>query len=262
MKAAIPAAYLQSLGYSAADVSLNDPSCLPEVTDELVTFDISYTQCGTVKTVDNSTITYSNSLSVLPPRNLVTRQKKLNMAVRCKMHQGTKVGIAYQLEDAVPIQKTQYGHFDLSVLFYNSSLFLASTGQPPYAFNPDQEMYVEAVLPSSDPDLQLFVDTCVASASQADFKTISYDLIRNGCIQDSTYRTLPSPSSKNARFSFGAFPFLRQNKRIFLQCEMVVCSESDPSSRCRQVHHRRRKRSLGSYLNAKDILLGPIQLVG
>ncbi|NXX12383.1 DMBT1 protein, partial [Podargus strigoides] len=43
--------YLQSQGYSAWKLSLNDPYCKPNITSESVIFDIPYTHCGTVREV-------------------------------------------------------------------------------------------------------------------------------------------------------------------------------------------------------------------
>ncbi|NXK04836.1 CUZD1 protein, partial [Herpetotheres cachinnans] len=43
--------YLQSRGYSAWNLTLNDPNCKPSITSEYVTFDIPYTRCGTVREV-------------------------------------------------------------------------------------------------------------------------------------------------------------------------------------------------------------------
>ncbi|NWY44849.1 CUZD1 protein, partial [Sylvia borin] len=43
--------FLQYHGYSAWNLTLNDPSCTPYITSNYVAFNIPYTQCGTVREV-------------------------------------------------------------------------------------------------------------------------------------------------------------------------------------------------------------------
>ncbi|NXQ15729.1 CUZD1 protein, partial [Peucedramus taeniatus] len=43
--------FLQSHGYSAWNLTLNDPFCTPSITSNSVSFDIPYTRCGTVREV-------------------------------------------------------------------------------------------------------------------------------------------------------------------------------------------------------------------
>ncbi|NXF13291.1 DMBT1 protein, partial [Smithornis capensis] len=51
MRASVSRYFLRYHGYSAWNLTLNDPSCTPNITSEYVTFDIPYTGCGTVREV-------------------------------------------------------------------------------------------------------------------------------------------------------------------------------------------------------------------
>ncbi|NXT79616.1 DMBT1 protein, partial [Zapornia atra] len=51
MRAVVSRYYLQSQGYSAWNLSVNDPHCKPNITSDCVIFDIPYTGCGTVREV-------------------------------------------------------------------------------------------------------------------------------------------------------------------------------------------------------------------
>ncbi|NWY21313.1 DMBT1 protein, partial [Aphelocoma coerulescens] len=51
MHAVVSRSFLQSHGYSAWNLTLNDPFCTPNITSEYVTFHIPYTGCGTVREV-------------------------------------------------------------------------------------------------------------------------------------------------------------------------------------------------------------------
>ncbi|NXU52997.1 DMBT1 protein, partial [Turnix velox] len=117
----------------------------------------------------------------------------------------------------------------------------------PYYVDLDQDLYLQASLHSSDLNLVLFVDTCLASPNPGDFKGLTYELIREGCIKDDTYTTLNSSNkSEVAQFSFKAFSFIHHYPSVYLQCELLVCRKGDHSSRCYQGCASRSKRDVGS----------------
>ncbi|NXV48884.1 DMBT1 protein, partial [Uria aalge] len=116
----------------------------------------------------------------------------------------------------------------------------------PYYVDINQDLYLEAYLHNSDPNLVLFVDTCVASSTPHNFTTVTYDIIRNGCVRDSTYATYYSPYNHKVRFKFNAFQFIRYSPSVYLQCELAVCRTYDYSSRCYQGCITRSKREASS----------------
>ncbi|NXJ72180.1 DMBT1 protein, partial [Rostratula benghalensis] len=116
----------------------------------------------------------------------------------------------------------------------------------PYYVDLNQRLFLQASLHSSDQNLTLFVDTCIASPDPNNFKTLTYNLIRSGCIKDSTYDPINSSRSDVARFAFNAFSFVHRYPSVYLQCELVVCQEKDYSSRCYQGCINRFKRDVGS----------------
>ncbi|NXB51357.1 DMBT1 protein, partial [Leucopsar rothschildi] len=116
----------------------------------------------------------------------------------------------------------------------------------PYHVKINQNLYLEASLHSSDPSLELFLDTCVASPTRQNFTTRSYAIIKNGCVKDPTYSSYYSPYRHTLRFKFNAFQFVRSNPEVYLQCELVVCRTFDYSSRCHQGCVQRSKRETSS----------------
>ncbi|NXU75798.1 DMBT1 protein, partial [Oreotrochilus melanogaster] len=105
----------------------------------------------------------------------------------------------------------------------------------PYYVDISQNLFLEAYLNSADPNLVLFLETCVASPTPQNFTTVTYDILRDGqCVRDSTYRTYYSPYKHILRFQFNAFQFVRSSPVVYLQCEFVVCRAYDYSSRCYQ----------------------------
>ncbi|KFQ97601.1 Deleted in malignant brain tumors 1 protein, partial [Opisthocomus hoazin] len=112
----------------------------------------------------------------------------------------------------------------------------------PYYVDINQNLFLEAYLHSSDSNLVLFLDTCVASPTPHNFTTVTYDIIRNGCVRDSTYTKYSSPYGHMVRFKFNAFQFVHNSPLVYLQCELVVCRAYDYSSRCYQGCVTRSKR--------------------
>ncbi|XP_059981758.1 deleted in malignant brain tumors 1 protein [Lagenorhynchus albirostris] len=264
MRASVSVGYLQSLGYSARDLVIpgwnRNYRCRPQITSSQVTFTVPYSGCGTIEQVDNDTITYSNSLKAAVSRGIIKRRKDLNIYVSCKMLQNTWVNTMYIANDTLEVKNIQYSNFDMNISFYTSSSFLYPVTSSPYYVDLNQDLYLQAEILHSNASLALFVDTCVASPSRDDFTSLTYDLIRSGCVKDETYRSYHQPSPNVLRFKFNSFHFLSRFPSVYLKCKMVVCRAYDASSRCSRGCIVRAKRGVGSYQEKVDVALGPIQL--
>ncbi|CAK7301549.1 Deleted in malignant brain tumors 1 protein [Vulpes lagopus] len=264
MQASVSRSYLQSLGYSDTGVVIPTSSesyqCQPQITASQVTFTIPYSGCGTIEQVDNDTITYSNFLKAAVPSGIIKRKKDLHIHISCKMLQNTWVNTMYITNDNIEVKEVQYGNFDVNITFYTSSSFLYPVTSTPYYVDLNQNLYLQAKIIHSDASLALFVDTCVASPYSNDFTSLTYDLIRSGCVKDQTYQSYSQPSPRIARFKFSSFYFLKRFPSVYLQCKMVVCRANDSFSRCRRGCIMRSKRDVGSYQEKVDVIVGPIQL--
>ncbi|XP_019524709.1 PREDICTED: deleted in malignant brain tumors 1 protein [Hipposideros armiger] len=264
MQANVSRSYLQSLGYSAWDLAIptwNETyQCKPQITSSQVTFTIPYSGCGTTQKVDNDTIIYSNFLKTAVSSGHIKRRGDLHIHISCKMLQDNWVNTMYIANDNIEVEEVQYGHFDVNISFYTSSSFSHPVTSSPYYVNLNQNLYLQAEILHSEASLALFVDTCVASPNSNDFTSLTYDLIRSGCVKDETYQSYYQPSPRIARFKFNSFHFLNRFPTVYLQCKMVVCRAYDPSSRCHRGCIVRSKRDVGSYQEKVDVVLGPIQL--
>ncbi|XP_073934242.1 scavenger receptor cysteine-rich domain-containing protein DMBT1 isoform X3 [Castor canadensis] len=264
MHVSVSRSYLQSLHYSARDLAIPNWNwsslCKPQITQSQVIFTIPYSGCGTSKQVDNDTINYSNFLRAAVLDGIIKRKKDLHIHISCKMLQNTWVNTMYITNDTIEIQEVQYGNFDVNISFYTSSSFSYPVTSSPYYVDLDQNLYLQAKILHSDASLALFVDTCVASPSPHDFSSLTYDLIRGGCVRDETYQSYSQPSPRIARFKFNSFHFLNRFPSVYLQCKLVVCRAYDYSSRCYRGCVVRSKRDVGSYQEKVDVILGPIQL--
>ncbi|KAF4019308.1 hypothetical protein G4228_010725 [Cervus hanglu yarkandensis] len=264
MQARVRTSYLQSLGYSARDLAIpgsdRNYQCQPQITSSQVTFTIPYSGCGTSQQVDNDTIIYSNFLKVTASSGIINRKKDLQIHFSCKMLRNIWVNTIYVTNDTIEIENIQYSNFDVNITFYTSSSFLYPVTSSPYYVDLNQNLYLQAEILRSNASLALFVDTCVASPNPNDFTSLTYDLIRSGCVKDETYRSYYQPSSNIVRFKFSSFHFLNRFPSVYLKCKMIVCRAYDPFSRCNRGCIVRAKRDVGSYQEKVDVVLGPIQL--
>ncbi|NXG24737.1 DMBT1 protein, partial [Grallaria varia] len=259
MHAVVSRDYLQAQGYSAQMVTLSDDRCRPTVTPREVVFNIPYDGCGTIREENNDTINYSNTIKVASSGYIIKRKKNINLHITCKMLQKTWKQVMYAAEDTIDVNEYQFGRYDMNITFYDSSAFSQQVRSSPYFIDLNQNLYLQACLHSSDPNLKVFVDTCVASPDPHDFNTLAYDIVRNGCPRDSSYTTFYSPYGHFARFKFNAFEFMSRHPSVYLKCQLMVCRLGDYSSRCYRGCTRRSKRDTSSVEEKVDVVVGPIQ---
>ncbi|KAM3913264.1 scavenger receptor cysteine-rich domain-containing protein DMBT1-like [Leptodactylus fuscus] len=261
MKARVSRIYLQSLGYSSDSVALNDPQCRPQVTSDWLEFYIPYDGCLTVKQVHNDTITYTNTLVTESDNTYVISKKKIRLSFECRLYRETVVEGMYSADDFINITMIQYGLYFANLTFFPSSTYTLPVTEYPYYVELYQNLYLQATLPTSDPTLVLFLDTCVASPDESDFTSSVFYIINKGCSRVLDYRTYQSPANNIVRFGFKAFSFLNRNSRVYIQCTLVVCKEGSANSRCSQGCIRRRKRSADPDNDGEvHVVVGPVEL--
>ncbi|XP_042314416.1 CUB and zona pellucida-like domain-containing protein 1 [Sceloporus undulatus] len=249
--------YLDSLGYSADDLALNDPACRPIALNP-VTFSFSLNHCGTLKMNEDHSISYSNTITASPNGVVITRQKHVEITVKCIMENNSTVEILYVTESEHDVNTSALGRYDLNMSFYESDFFTTPVLDSPYYVDLNQTLYVQVSLHSSDPNLIVFVDTCTASPSP-DYESPKYDLVRSGCTKDSTYAAYPL-LEHYGRFRFNSFKFLRSYPSVYLHCEVLICDSNNPNSRCTKGCISRHKRDISSYKWKGEAMVGPLRL--
>uniref|UniRef100_A0A8C5U981 CUB and zona pellucida-like domain-containing protein 1 n=1 Tax=Malurus cyaneus samueli TaxID=2593467 RepID=A0A8C5U981_9PASS len=260
MRIVLSKSYLASLGFSEAQLQLNDPSCRPTVTDSEVIFSFPLASCGTIKKeMDEShSITYTNTITLAPAGNVITRQKNTEIIAECRISNNATLEVIYVTKNNAIQKIIAGGRYNISMAFYESDFFSKPIQYFPYYVDLNQTLYVAATLHSTDPNLQVFIDTCTASP-QEDFGSLTYDLIRNGCNKDDTVVTYPAFENQG-RFKFRAFRFLRSFPTVYLQCNVVICDSSNTNSRCARGCITRQKRDIAPYTWKTNTVVGPIRL--
>ncbi|XP_010171217.1 CUB and zona pellucida-like domain-containing protein 1, partial [Antrostomus carolinensis] len=257
MKIVLSKSYLASLGYSETHLQLNDPSCRPVVKDSVI-FSFPLASCGTTKKEEGESITYTNIISLSATGNIITRQKSVQIIAKCKMENNSTVEVIYITKNNIIQNTTAVGRYNVSMAFYDSRSFSKPVRQSPYYVSLNQTLFAQVSLHSTDPNLVVFVDTCIASP-QPDFGSPTYDLIRSGCNKDDTVVTYP-PLEHYGRFQFNAFRFLRSFPSVYLQCDVLICDSNNTNSRCTKGCSSRQKRALSSYTWKTNTVVGPIRL--
>ncbi|KAM5139920.1 CUB and zona pellucida-like domain-containing protein 1 [Callospermophilus lateralis] len=259
MRVIINKSYLESFGYNENNLQLNDPTCRPKVSN-VVEFAIPLDECGTIKRVEDHSIIYTNiiTFTASPTSAVITRQKHLQIVVKCEMEHNSTVEMMYITEDDVIQNQIALGKYNTSMALFESDLFENPILESPYYVDLNQTLFVQVSLHTSDPNLVVFLDTCRASPTY-DFASPIYDLIKSGCSRDETCKVYPL-LRHYGRFQFSAFKFLRSLSSVYLQCKVLICDSSDHQSRCSQGCVSRRKRDTSSYKWKADSILGPIRL--
>ncbi|XP_018419453.1 PREDICTED: deleted in malignant brain tumors 1 protein-like [Nanorana parkeri] len=254
--------YLNSLGYSESEIFLNDPQCRPTTVSGWLQYHIPYQQCLTVKQVENDTINYSNTLSTYSEDFVVIYRNKLNLSVKCRLYRDTVVEGMYYADDTVKNTVLQYGLFSANLTFFQTSNFIQPVNDYPYHVRLNQHLFLQASLIASDPDLALFVDTCVASPDEYNFNGSVYYIVYKGCSRVPDYRIYPSSVSSKVRFGFSAFSFLKKHARVYIQCRLTVCRRGSQSSHCSQDCVPRRKRAAEPHHHEEvHVVVGPVEAV-
>ncbi|KAI4888650.1 hypothetical protein NFI96_007010 [Prochilodus magdalenae] len=258
----IQKSYLDSLGISWHDLYVDDHRCRPTADSYEVSFNFPVYMCGTSTTTNNGRVTYNNHVRAAPSQSgEITREvEHFLLNVHCHMEQETTVGTVYKVKELINDTISGTGRFNASINFYPSSSFYYPIIESPYEVDINQYMYVQVHLNRADNTLDILLDSCITSPNP-DFTDRSYTLIQNGCAVDSTTYIYTNGWYYYAQFRFRAFKFLRTHSFVYLQCNVIVCTDNDYNSRCRQgCRSSRKKRSLDSSHHTETVTLGPITL--
>ncbi|XP_048192145.1 CUB and zona pellucida-like domain-containing protein 1 [Perognathus longimembris pacificus] len=259
MRVIISKSYLESFNYNEDNLQLNDPTCRPEVSN-VIEFSVPLDGCGTVKKAEDHSITYTNIITFVasPTSAVITRQKHLQIIVKCEMEYNSTVEVMYITEDDIIQYQNALGKYNISMSLFESNSFENPILDSPYYVDLNQTLFVQVGLRASDPNLVVFLDTCRASPT-SDFASPNYDLIKSGCSRDETCEVYPL-FGHYGRFQFNAFKFLRSLSSVYLQCKVLICDGDDAHSRCHQGCVSRKKRDVSPYKWKTDSVIGPIRV--
>ncbi|XP_071482682.1 scavenger receptor cysteine-rich domain-containing protein DMBT1-like [Diadema antillarum] len=230
-------------GDGAGDVYLVDESCRGYDHDSVkVAVSTTFGHCGTKMEETESTFTFSNVVTYFVPKSLggetITREEIAHVPVSCTFNRHTILGgSSFQPQvGVVSFSETGYGNFSLELALYADESFDSQNQPAEDTKIPLGESVFFGVNLTAVTDLTLLIESCWATPHPYPFDPSKYLIIDNGCAVDSTVQfyddVIRNPLFSS--FSVASFSFVGDNEQVFMHCQVVVCDNEDPGSRCEQ----------------------------
>ncbi|XP_030847516.1 CUB and zona pellucida-like domain-containing protein 1 [Strongylocentrotus purpuratus] len=228
-----------SNGTNAEDVHFENDDCvgINHDTTQIVLY-TRYDRCSTRLQETETSIIYSNVVTYNTPQPIpgteITRENILKIPVKCELDRHRLLGDSFVPKvGEIVFNETGYGDFSLRLDRYTDATFDEFAGDDEGEIILGEHLYF-AVNLTSVPGLTVFIDNCWATPSQYPNDAKSYIFLDNGCSEDPTMHKLYSPDPSFSKFVIDAFTFIEENPQVFVHCEVLVCNDNDPSSRCSQ----------------------------
>ncbi|KAM5148042.1 uncharacterized protein ACMZJ9_011690 [Mantella aurantiaca] len=220
------------------DIHLEDAQCKAGLEGKAVVVKIPLHQCGsTVQQDTNGRAFYNNTIyGTISKPNV----HHIEIPVKCEMDsiRAVNINLFPQVTGSVSL-----GDYNVSLRLYNSDSFTHPITEFPLEVDLHSILYVELAVESEGKDLQILAENVIASPILND-QNKNYDIIKNGCLQDSTLQTYPTRDSRSQRFSFHVFKFI-DIPDMYLSCDVVICYDGAFPNRCAQgCRSARRKREI------------------
>ncbi|XP_035771425.1 uncharacterized protein LOC102789475 [Neolamprologus brichardi] len=178
------------------------------------------TQASTTQVTDKGDyIVFKNVINSFELANeVITRRKTVKIGFSCQFPKSISISNYYNLHNADYIfTESNFGSFGYTFeIFHNSSF----TNRVEASAYPVQVKLLETIFmgiqaSSELPNVMLFVESCKATPDNNPENSLSYYIIRNGCVEDETVTIYPSDKTA---FNFGvqAFKFTGNYDQVTL----------------------------------------------
>ncbi|XP_078695586.1 uncharacterized protein LOC144924352 [Branchiostoma floridae x Branchiostoma belcheri] len=266
-------------GYDVSGMRLRDPSCTAEVNGTHVTFVSALGDCGTTA-LENDTsnkIVYTNEV-VAPleqsttdgaANDVIARPEEDRWTISCRYVRDDTIAADTLFPVPAPSVVILYGDgsFTFSMKLYPSAGFTQpyTSTDFPVEVTINEDVYFGVSVDTSVSGLVLFVENCKATPSSNPDDSTQYYFIQDGCQKDDTLQVFSTDSPTSLNYGISAFQFANESQPyVYLHCDVMVCLEDNPGSRCDQgcISSRRRRRAADNGLEERVTLVqGPIVLV-
>ncbi|CAN0168674.1 unnamed protein product [Lampetra fluviatilis] len=229
------------LNYTVNDMRLNDPTlpgCSLVDDGDFITFDIGIDDCGTVCQESNSSMIFSQMLTLKDHKEgqVITRNfKDIELLLTCVYDKRKKLAISFTPDtSSIFITEKGLGDFIFTIDLFTTDAFALAYRRNdfPVHYKRNQEIYLQLTVKSTL-SITLFAENCYATPSGDPSDSIRYDLLKDGCPTDPTWRSYSSFLKKN-QFSFTAFNLIGNFHQVFVHCDVIVCKVGEPNTRCQQ----------------------------
>ncbi|NXR06815.1 ZP2 protein, partial [Semnornis frantzii] len=270
-----------------ATLRLRDPLCRPAFKSPLndrVWFHVPLNGCGTRHWFDGEKIVYENEVTAAQadlPLPVISRDSELRLTVLCSFSSGD-ASLTIRVDNLPSLASSvNQGPLSLILLSYPDSSYRQPyrEDQYPVVRYLRQPIFLEVqVLNRNDPNLQLVLDDCWATASQDPSSLPQWNIVVDGCEYDlDSYRTVFHPvghgvsyANYRQRLEVKTFAFVSGGKTlpglVYFHCSVLLCDRFQPDSplcvtRCPRPSRSKRGSGMLAVSSAVVSLQGPVLLV-
>ncbi|XP_041483851.1 ZP domain-containing protein-like [Lytechinus variegatus] len=254
-------------GIALADVNFHDHSCEsePDVDDDHVTLSTGYDKCGTTKEEDDTTITFSNTITYyLPeaiPNSEITREYQKQLEVSCCLDKTSQVDQSFTPKlGKIKFSDKGSGHFHLDITRFTNDYFYEPAHDNDEV-SQDNPLYFQVQLDSVD-EVGMFIERCWATAGAGHDSNPRHDLFTERCTFDDDTVQVSFPGNGHLEnFWFNSFAFVGDHDMVYIHCEVMVCEtkEAGLKRKCPGDSSDRKRRS-SSFLSTQTISSAPIRV--
>ncbi|KAM9367046.1 uncharacterized protein ABDE67_006183 [Symphorus nematophorus] len=250
-------------------LQLRDRSCSLTSNSTHIMGTMSFSTCGTKVEDKGDFIIFKNEVNSFElPTEVISRRKTVKIEFSCQFPKTISISSYFNLHKSDYIfTESSFGSFGYTFEIFRDSNFTSKVEGSAYPVEVKllQTIYMGIQAQSELPNVTLFVESCKATPDDNPKNALSYDLIKNGCIQDETFKIKTSdPTQFN--FEVQAFKFTGNYDQVYITCSCILCEPGSPFSRCAQGclkdASRRRRRGLAKETAGHYVTQGPLLFVG
>lgn len=252
--------------YTLLDSTTKPSDCTPS--SSAVEIEVLLHECGTVRTYNDTHVTYSNTLigEKTEPSNLVSRGYMLKVLVEC-----TYLRLVYMVQpddNSLSVATWESGTavheledegtftFTLEAFEEFDGTNLGSKLSPPVELFFRQKIYFQVSV-NTPAGLSLTVEIVhIVARDTSDIEGVAdneYYIVQDGCVQDSTYEVVtPSgPNKIDKSFAVEAFNFISDpDMAVYIHGYMKLCDEdASDYNTCKDICSTRKKREANNDSN-------------
>ncbi|XP_069582923.1 zona pellucida sperm-binding protein 2-like [Ranitomeya imitator] len=223
---------------------LRDASCRPVVLDGIAKFVFSVKDCRTTRRFQRNLMIYENDVTY---SSISSGKILFTMYVTCNYTTNSTLVVDYSYEDnPTPTAQTGIAPLDLVLRLSKSdgyNVFYEDTEYPVIKYLREPLYFEVELLHSSDPQLELFLDSCWATTTPDMRSFPTWPIIRNSCEHNEPYLTVFHPVRTDARVQFPShlkrfevktFTFMdggaAYSGEIYFHCDVIICDSSNLAS--------------------------------
>ncbi|XP_042369367.1 uncharacterized protein LOC121963063 [Plectropomus leopardus] len=261
--AALANCLLEDEGIDYTDLHLRDPSCQSQLDHEThmvsFSFDIS-NLCRTEVTMKDDKIIYKNTIMTRnTSTHFISRHVHAEIDFFCVYTQPAIKSVIFKISDNSVSEMIVSVQWNYTVMMnaYTDSDRLTLIG-PDTEIHLNQRVWLELTTDGLDNSMVAVVtDSCWATNQMSPYADLRYNLIINGCPDDSTVQVEGNGAGTSNAFSFNMFRFAAGNHDIYLHCELELCltQEDTCTKTCGGGARRRRTSVRSKYADRNSALI-------